>query len=121
MATVCSRLNCRAGAADQCRGRLWGAWNVAGLVFQPENGRRIKYVSFFILPKYDERDARRPEDQAQRDRDTSISLREANPSREVGLPVNTDPPPPHPDGCVVQVAGELHKMVELARQTRFRR
>ncbi len=75
----------------------------------------------FTLPIYDERDARRPEDQAQRDRDTSISLREANPSREVGLPVNTDPPPPHPDGCVVQVAGELHKMVELARQTRFRR
>ena len=77
--------------------------------------------TFFTLPKYDERDARRPEDQDQRDRDTSISLREANPSREVGLPVNTHPPPPHPDGCVVQVAGELHKMVELARQTRFRR
>mgnify|MGYP001337742126 CR=1 FL=1 len=50
----------------------------------------------FNSPKHDDRDGAALEAPAHRDRDAAISLREANSSRAVRLPVTLHPPSAHP-------------------------
>ena len=72
----------------------------------------------FTLAKHDERDRTALEAPTHRDRDGHISLREANSSRAVSLPMNVDPPPAH---SLLYVLWQVSRLVQLTRTTSWGR
>ena len=76
------------------------------------------HVSLMYLSQHDERGRAALEEPAHRERDGHFSLREANSSRAVSLPMKVHPPPAH---SMLYVLWQVRRLVQPPRTTSWSR